>query len=94
MAKKKLTFVGVGPDDEPIVDGEFIFWMMDSQGMPLEVLNAILADKGMGFDVIGFIQAGLESGNWKPRTLERKLLMAYEGPDRQIVEDKLSKILY
>jgi len=55
----------------PLMDGADVFRLMDSEGLPLDVIQDLLAEKGMGFNVVGFARAALASGNYGPqRTLE------------------------
>ncbi len=78
MSKQpKAEIVGNGPDGEPIVSGHFIFWLMDSKGLPLEIQVEILKEKGWGFSVLEFIEAAILSKNWSPVKLENKLVQAH-----------------
>lgn len=69
----KASFVGSGSGGKPVLDGRFVFWMMDSQGVPLVVQLAWMEERGWGFSVPGFLEAASRSGNWRPERLTRLL---------------------
>lgn len=94
--KPRPNFVGRGPDGEPIISGEFIFWMMDSQGVPLEVQLPILEEKGWGFSVPQFIEAAHASKNWSAEALYNKLSKAFTETygDHQADYVKAKTLLY
>jgi alanyl-tRNA synthetase len=62
-----------------IVDGAQIFKLVDSYGLPLEVITDRLREKGMGFNVVEFIQAALDSKNFTYKTIKPRLLDGFEG---------------
>lgn len=72
MAKKsKLVAKVVGKqDDTTILSGEFIFKMMDTHGMSLDIINEILRIKGFAFDISGFILAAKQSKNYSKERLK------------------------
>jgi hypothetical protein len=78
--KPQADIVGYGEDGTIVRDGKFIFWMMDSQGIPLEVLMLCLRKRKEAFDVAGFIEEALSNPNYQtpdaPQRLKQKLLNA------------------
>lgn len=89
----KLTIQGKSTDGKVVWNGASIFWMMDSQGMPLEVIVTLLRRRGEGFDVKGFIEVALQSKNFTPERIRSRLLNCYKGKDRQVVEDLIDEYL-
>jgi len=83
--KLKLKIVGYGENKETVWDGGSIFQLMDSGGIPLIAITAILRRRGEAFDVFGFIQAALISTNYQakdsPARLKRKIMGALIGCD-------------
>jgi len=69
---KSLT---VTPDGE--VHGQDIFWLMDSRGIPLELIADCLQKHGLCFDVGQLVTAALDSGNYSYTTIKTKVLQAY-----------------
>lgn len=63
--------MGVGVDGStPVISGAFIFRLVDSIGMPLDLLIQELKDKHLAFDMLGFIQAAKKSKNYTPKRLK------------------------
>ena len=56
-----------------IMDGAKVFSLMDSEGLPFEVIQDELAHEGMAFNVYEFCQAARASGNYSAPKLFRLL---------------------
>lgn len=70
MKKNKLSVVGKTFEGKPIIDGKFIFYLVDSVGLPLDIINEELRESGIGFDVEGFIRAAKKSTNYTIKRLK------------------------
>ena len=54
MAKKrrlKVAVVGKSDNNKSILSGDTIFKLMDTHGLPLDVITEILRRKDLGFDL-------------------------------------------
>lgn len=60
-------------EQDRILNGAKVFNLVDAHGLPIMVINAMLREKGIGFDVHGFIAAARKAG-WKNRTIRTALL--------------------
>lgn len=58
---------------DKIIDGAWLFWLMDTKGFPLELACDYLRFRGMGFNVPQFIEAALKSKNYTLQTVTDKL---------------------
>jgi alanyl-tRNA synthetase len=65
--------IGRGPNGEPIVNGAEVFKLTDTVGYPLELVTLSLRERGLGFDVPGFMRAARLAGWSQKRTLARIL---------------------
>lgn len=68
------TYVGVGIDvytqaKKRVVNGNFVFKLMDSKGLPLDIILVELREKSLAFDLIGFIEAAIKSKNYSKKKL-------------------------
>ncbi len=63
-------------NDTPILDGSLIFNLVDSKGMPLDLINELMEENKFGFDVKGFIQAAKQSKNYQNKERLRTLLVS------------------
>jgi len=59
-----------------MLDGKKIFFLMDSQGVALELINDYFREEGAAFNVVGFVEAALESKNFTYPTIKRRLITA------------------
>ena len=57
-----------------ILNGRDIFNLMDSQGIPFELICSILREKNIGFDIKQFAIAAYNSGNYTYDSLKKLLL--------------------
>lgn len=65
---------GQGSDKiKPVVDGRWIFQLMDTQGLPFDMINEMLKEYGLCFDLGGFLVAAVKSGNFSKRRLHALL---------------------
>ena len=62
-----------------VLNGKQIFFLMDSRGMPLDIITDILREKGLCFDVVAFTEAALNSGNFTYSKIKSMLLGAMKG---------------
>jgi alanyl-tRNA synthetase len=79
MSKRKDILVGYGIDSttqerRSVIDGEQIFKLMDSQGIPLDFIQEMLKDHNLAFDVPGFILAARKSKNYSREKLTNLLI--------------------
>ena len=89
---EELT-VGSDADGRPVFSGEYVFRLMDEQGVPLPVTCEALRGRG-GFDVAGFVAAARASGNYSDEKIRRTLLnpLCFDGiPPTEAVEALLKK---
>jgi alanyl-tRNA synthetase len=56
-----------------VMSGAKVFQLMDSHGLPLEIVLDRLSLNGLGFNVPGFIDAALASGNFTAETVYKLL---------------------
>ena len=52
-----------------ILDGNYVFKLVDTHGLPLDIIVLELRDRGEGFDVVEFIKAAYKAG-WKKKRIE------------------------
>jgi len=57
-----------------LVDGHKVFKLMDTKGLPLEIITLELRQKGLGFNVPEFVDEALKTGNYTLDTIRNKLL--------------------
>ena len=75
--KVKPNIVGYA-NGNPILSGEWVFFIMDSTGMPLDFILDMLREQDTGFDVIGFLRAAIQSGNFTLEKAVKRLKIPYE----------------
>jgi alanyl-tRNA synthetase len=63
-----------------VLSGTEIFKLMDSHGLPLDLINDMLRDNNMGFNVLEFVQAAYKSKNFKRDRILRVLLRDLPEP--------------
>jgi alanyl-tRNA synthetase len=86
---KKQIYVGVGTDGAtPIVSGAFIFQLIDSIGLPLDIVVQELKEKCLAFDMVGFIQAAKDSTNYTTKRLK-----ALFNENRPINDENFDKLV-
>lgn len=56
-----------------MINGDLVLWLIDTKGLPMEVINMQLAERGWGFDVLGFIAACIENPNFNAKRCYRLL---------------------
>lgn len=66
-----------------MLSGKAIFRLMDTQGLPLSVINEILRTKQMCFNVVEFVEAALASKNFSYKTIKNRLLEAMLSEKRE-----------
>ena len=66
-------------ETRPVISGEVIFQMMDSRGLPLDVILECLGAESMAFDVQGFIQAARRSKNITDERIRK--ILEYNNPE-------------
>ena len=69
-----------------ILAGDKVFHLMDTHGVPLVVINDILREKGLAFNVVEFIEAALRSGNYTFEKIKARLLEDINEKDRFMAE--------
>ena len=82
----------VGGDS--IVSGKTIFFIMDSKGASLDFITEYLRDRGVGFNVVEFVDAALESKNFTYETIKKRLVnsMVFDEEVRKEFVVDLDKI--
>jgi hypothetical protein len=65
--------VVVGESGQPVIDGAFVAFMMDTYGLRLPDYAAMMRRRGMGFSVTGFIRDGVRRG-WSLQLIANYLL--------------------
>jgi hypothetical protein len=78
MKAKKPSFVGTGEDVKTgerrlVLDGSWVFWMMDSAGIDLGTQMSLMQDIGVGFDVKGLIAAAVQTKNFQQKKSRKRL---------------------
>lgn len=59
-----------------MLSGREIFKLMDTHGLPLEIINEILRERGEAFNVVEFVDAAIESKNFTYEKIRGKLIEA------------------
>ena len=59
-----------------MISGEAIFRLMDTHGLPLEVINEELRNKQRCFNVVEFVEVALASKNFSYEKIKSRLLEA------------------
>ena len=62
--------------NKPLFDGKYVFELMDTHGLPLEIVNEKLRELDTGFNVITFIESAIESKNYTYQTIKNRLVQA------------------
>lgn len=101
MKLKNQILAGIGKDavtkqQKPVVEGVFLFYMIDSIGYPFDLLLLSLKEKGLGFDVKGFIEAAYKSKNYSAKRI-KTLLMEHQPKncdDFEKIIDQLIQTVY
>jgi alanyl-tRNA synthetase len=70
---KGLTIVGKTTSGQNVVEGQGCFKLVDTYGLPLEVIYDRLQEYNMCIDVVGYIEAALESKNFTYETVKSRL---------------------
>lgn len=78
-------------DNSRIVSGYDVFKIMDTKGLPLDVINETLRANDCGFNVVQFIEAALASRNFTYQTIKQRLLSAHIG-DRENMSQLLDGV--
>ena len=79
-------------DSSKIIDGETVYLLMDSKGLPLEIITLCLREKGMGFDVVQFVKTALASKNFTYNKIKRRLVEAMLPEDRDEFVKELDSV--
>ena len=69
----------------PVMDGAEVFKLMDSIGLPLDIIRDLLEENKMAFDVRGFIIAARNSKNFTQERLTM-LLTRDVANDEELIE--------
>jgi len=69
-----------------MINGKIVFELMDSRGLPLEIIRERLREKGLCFNVIEFIEAAIASKNYSyPKIKSRLMLDLPEGKEKKLL---------
>lgn len=80
---KRNSISGTGEDvitknKRIVLNGELIFFMMDSQGIPFDFLMDMLKEKQLSYNVETFIKSAYNSKNYSKEKL--RMLFEYNKP--------------
>jgi alanyl-tRNA synthetase len=94
-ADLKNPIAGLGTDaltqeQRPVIKGEVAFFLMDSQGLPFDILLDVLKEHGYAFDFVGFAKAAKQSKNFTRERLE--LLFSNNAPNSYDYPDFLQQV--
>lgn len=75
ISNLKNPIAGFGTDvltqeRHPVIKGEIVFFLMDSKGLPFDILLDVFRERGYSFDLVGFIKSAKQSGNFSRKRLE------------------------
>jgi len=62
--------------EEEVISGAEIFKLMDTRGLPLEIINEELRIRGLAFNGVEFIEAALASKNFSYERIKERLVEA------------------
>jgi alanyl-tRNA synthetase len=79
VTKSKDVLVGYGIDavtqeQRPVIAGEHVFKLMDSHGLPFDLIQELLEENKLAYDVPGFIAAAHKSKNYSKERLTNLLI--------------------
>lgn len=72
-----------------VLNGETVFRMIDSDGIPFEVVCHILRERGIGFDLKQFVVSAYSSGNYTYTSLKKVLLREAKTESAKRLIEKL-----
>lgn len=75
-----------------LINGKETFRLVDTFGFPLELVNDVIREHGMGFNVVEFIEAALASKNYTYDRIKARLLSAMREKNKQGFIDELDKV--
>lgn len=95
MKSNKITFVGKGTDSKTqeeklVMSGEHVFFLMDSRGLPFQLIIDLLSENNSSYDVKGFIQAAYNSKNHN----KEKMRILFENNKPRGYPEFMEKINY
>lgn len=70
--KRELAGHGIDVETQeqhPVISGETIFKMIDSSGLPFDLVQELLRENNLAFDVNGFVLAAKKSKNYSRERL-------------------------
>jgi alanyl-tRNA synthetase len=92
--KEKLKIVGLTQDNKTVVNGSKIFKIMESVGLPLDIILYELKNNDLIVDWIDFYETALKS-NWTIKTLFDRLEPALSDVyDKDMSEGILKRLKY
>jgi len=91
--KNKSIFVGTGEDVNSsevknVILGEFVFKLMDQEGLPFDIILLELKEKNLTFDIQDFILSAIKSKNFS----KKKLKLLFEMNDNPKYPDFLQTV--
>ncbi len=87
MSSKYIA--GYSDKNIAIVDGAVIFDLVDSKGFPLDIINDLLEENNLGFDVVGFIRKANQSKNYSNPDRLRILLVSAMKRNNPEIEKRI-----
>ena len=66
---------------ESLCSGEQALLLIDTHGMPLDILLDIFVDRRIVIDTVGFIEYALKSGNYTLGSLKKKMCLQASVPE-------------
>lgn len=80
-------------DGQPrlLLDGYTIFKLMDTYGLPLDLINDLLREKNVAFNAVEFVAAALASKNFTCDAIKKKIInsMVFDEATRAEVSKHL-----
>lgn len=90
------VFVGTGCTQDgttkQVLNGKIVFSMVDSMGIPLDIIMICLEKEGFAFDLLGFLQAAKDSKNYTKEKLRTLVVVESCLPEDSI--EKFNLLLY
>ena len=77
-----------------IVDGAWVFWLVDTKGFPLELAREEFRKRGWALYVPQFIEAAIKSKNYTFQTVTDKLLRDIPEKGKKEYTKQLAMIYY
>jgi alanyl-tRNA synthetase len=92
MGRLRLTTVGKTTTGQDVVNGHDCFRLVDTFGLPLEVIvNHLREEHDSVIDIVGYVEAALESKNFTYRTLLPRLEEVFKDKQFLVQLDQIAE---